>query len=219
VSDRESRTDAASPFPVSSSVLAATRAWTSASEHMLKSVTEANRAALAAFGVGNGEETDDAGRVVEWGVPSVAYSTSGWSFERSVERTDEIRVGDTVRFSKEVTEADVEAFADATGDTNRLHLDESFARDTRFGGRIAHGVLVLGLISAALARLPGLSIYLSQDVRFTSPAEIGRRYTAVVEVRERIDDDRFRLSTNVVDETGETVVDGEAVVLVDELPE
>jgi acyl dehydratase len=186
---------------------------------MMKSVTEANRAALAAFGVGEDGADGDTDREVEWAVPSIAYSRSGWSFERSVDDPRKIQVGDTVRFSKLVTEDDVEAFADATGDTNRLHLDESFAEETRFGGRIVHGVLVLGLISAALARLPGLSIYLSQDVRFTSPAEPNRRYTAVVEVRERVDDDRFRLSTDVVDEAGETVVDGEAVVLVDDLPE
>ena len=65
-----------------------------------------------------------------------------------------IRVGDRVRFSKTISEDDVRAFAEASGDTNRLHLDDEYAEDTRFGRRIAHGTLVGGLISAALARLP-----------------------------------------------------------------
>ena len=113
---------------------------------------------------------------------------------------------------------DVTAFAAASGDTNPLHLDDVFASQTRFRGRIAHGTLIGGLISAALARLPGLTIYLSQDLEFHNPVRVGDRLTAICEIVEDLGDDQYRLTTRVLD--GEdAVIDGEAVVLVDELPD
>ena len=127
-----------------------------------------------------------------------------------------IDVGDVVRFSKRLTDGDVRAFARASGDDNPLHLDVAFAATTRFGSRIAHGVLTLGVVSAALARLPGLVIYLSQSVRFVGPVAVGDRVTAVCEVVDALGGGRFRLRTEVRDAAGETVVDGEAVVLVDD---
>ncbi|WP_192918449.1 CBS domain-containing protein [Salinigranum salinum] len=127
-----------------------------------------------------------------------------------------VDVGDVVRFSKRLTDGDVRAFARATGDENPLHLDDAFAATTRFGGRIAHGVLTLGIVSAALARLPGLVIYLSQSVRFVGPVDVGDRVTAVCEVVDALGGGRFRLRTTVRDGDGGTVVDGEAVVLIDD---
>jgi acyl dehydratase len=150
--------------------------------------------------------------------PSMAYGDEEWTVERSVERAEDIGVGDEVRFSKRLTEADVESFAYASGDTNRLHLDDDFAVESRFGRRIAHGTLVSGTISAALARLPGLTIYLSQDLRFLKPVDIGDRVTAICEVVEDLGGDRYRLTTRVEREDGEVVVDGEAVVLIDDAP-
>ena len=145
------------------------------------------------------------------------YDPSDWAFEGGSERP--LDVGDEFRFTKTLTDVDVEAFAEATGDTNRLHLDDDFAVETRFGGRIAHGTLVSGLISAALARLPGLTIYLSQDLEFLKPVEIGSRITAVVEVVEDVGHGRYRLTTVVEDGDDEPVIDGEAVVIIDEPPE
>jgi acyl dehydratase/CBS domain-containing protein len=127
-----------------------------------------------------------------------------------------IDVGDVVRFSKRLTDGDVRAFARASGDENPLHLDEAFAATTRFGGRIAHGVLTLGVVSAALARLPGLVVYLSQSVRFVGPVAVGDRVTAVCEVVDALGGGRFRLRTEVRNAAGETVVNGESVVLVDD---
>jgi acyl dehydratase len=151
------------------------------------------------------------------GGPDTAYGDRDWHFEHEgVE--DGLTVGDRIHFSKRLSEEDVAAFADATGDTNRVHLDEAFAERTRFGGRIAHGILTAGLVSAALARLPGLTIYLSQELSFLGPVRIGETVTAVCEVLEDLGDGKFRLSTTVYDEDGDAVVDGEAVVLVDELP-
>ncbi|AUV80675.1 acyl dehydratase [Salinigranum rubrum] len=129
--------------------------------------------------------------------------------------TPGIDVGDVVRFSKRLDDGDVRAFARASGDENPLHLDDDYAGTTRFGTRIAHGVLTLGVVSAALARLPGLVIYLSQSVRFVGPVEVGERVTAVCEVVDALGGGRFRLRTVVNGDDGEPVVEGEAVVLVD----
>jgi acyl dehydratase/CBS domain-containing protein len=160
------------------------------------------------------------------GTDETAYEDADWHFEHQGEE-DGLTVGDVVRFRKELSDADVRSFAEASGDTNRLHLDEAFARETRFGKRIAHGTLVSGTISAALARLPGLTIYLSQDLQFLGPVEVGDTITAVCEVVEDLGDGKYRLVTAVydvddldkgADEEGARVVDGEAVVVVDELP-
>jgi acyl dehydratase/CBS domain-containing protein len=125
-----------------------------------------------------------------------------------------VDIGDVVRFSKQLDDGDVRAFARASGDENPLHLDDTYAETTRFGGRIAHGVLTLGVVSAALSRLPGLVVYLSQSVRFVAPVDVGDRVAAVCEVVEALGGGRYRLRT-VVRDSEETVVDGEAVVWID----
>jgi acyl dehydratase/predicted transcriptional regulator len=151
-----------------------------------------------------------------------AYEREDWTFEYEAPEDnvdDEVEVGDVARFSKTVSDDDVRAFADATGDTNRLHLDDEFAADTRFGRRIAHGTLTTGVISAALARLPGLTIYLSKDLHFLGPVDVGERVTATCQVSENLGHDKFQLSTTVRREDGEAVVSGSATVLVDALPD
>jgi len=146
-----------------------------------------------------------------------AYEDGDWTTEY-LGSEDAIEVGDTVRFSKPLDEGDVEAFAEISGDTNRLHLDRDYATGTRFDERIVHGTLVAGTISAALARLPGLTIYLSQDLSYLAPVPIGARATAACEVVEDMGRDRYRLSTEVTADE-ETVLEGEATVVVDPLPE
>jgi acyl dehydratase/CBS domain-containing protein len=147
-----------------------------------------------------------------------AYENDDWEYEYFGDE-GQIDVGDTVTFSKTVAEEDVRAFAEASGDTNRLHLEAPFAEKSRFGERIAHGTLVAGLISAALARLPGLTIYLSQDLSFLGPVQIGERITAECAVIEHLGEDQFRLSTEVFGSDGEAVIEGEAVVISDTIPE
>ncbi|WP_415380813.1 CBS domain-containing protein [Halosimplex sp. TS25] len=147
-----------------------------------------------------------------------AYEKADWEFEY-VGHQGHIDVGDVVRFSKSLDETEVEEFADASGDTNRLHLDDEYARGTRFGRRIVHGTLVAGVVSAALARLPGLIVYLSQQVSYLGPVDVGERVTAECEVVEKLGDDRYRLTTTVTDSDDETVIDGEAVVIADPVPE
>jgi 3-hydroxybutyryl-CoA dehydratase len=186
---------------------ALTQAWVRNSTYLLDSVLAANRATLAALGV---DSTDTDGDVV------AGEERPEWDVELTEHRREALSVGDYVRFSKRLTDTDVQAFAEASGDTNRLHLDDEFAEGTRFGGRIAHGTLVSGLISAALARLPGLVIYLSQDVEFHNPVGIGDRATAECEIVEDLGDYRYRLQTTVTTEDGATAIDGEAVILLDE---
>ncbi|MEY7849209.1 CBS domain-containing protein [Natrarchaeobius sp. A-rgal3] len=146
------------------------------------------------------------------------YERDGWEFEYRGADESTVSVGDVARFSKEISAEDVEAFADATGDTNRLHLDAAYAAETRFGERIVHGVLANGIISAALARLPGLTIYLSQESSFLAPLSIGERATAICEITEDLGESKYRIETTVLDADETTVLEGDAVVLIDELP-
>jgi len=156
--------------------------------------------------------SDDPDTTVEGGA-----DLPGWEWERTVEDSDAVAVGDSVTFSKAISDEDVRGFAEASGDTNPLHLEDDYATETRFGGRIAHGMLVGGLISAALARFPGTVVYLSQDFEFEGPVRIGDRATAEVEVIDTLEGGRYQLETKVLVDD-ETVIDGEAVVLIDDEP-
>ena len=187
------------------------RAWSQVSDHVVSSMVHANKATAAAMR--SGEWTSDSNNV-----ESVAHERADWTFERTVDDPTAIAVGDDVRFTKTISADDVRRFAYASGDTNRLHLDDGFAEETRFGGRIAHGTLVSGLISAALARMPGLTVYLSQDLEFVAPVALGDELTATVVVVEALGTDRFRLETTV-DRDEELVVSGEAVVMIDTVPD
>jgi 3-hydroxybutyryl-CoA dehydratase len=132
---------------------------------------------------------------------------------------EEIAAGQAAEFSKTVTEADVVLFAGITGDFNPAHVDAAAAAAGRFGERIAHGMLTASFISTVLGtRLPGPgAIYLSQSLRFLRPVKLGDTVTARAEVAEVIAAKRrVRLATTVRNQAGETVVDGEAVVMVPE---
>ncbi len=131
---------------------------------------------------------------------------------------DELRVGDAAEMARTVTEADITQFAAITGDFNPVHIDAVAAERSMFGGRVAHGILSAGFISAVLGmRLPGPgSVYRSQTLRFTRPVRIGDTVTARVEVLEVIHAKRrVRLSTTCRNQHREVVVDGEAVVMVE----
>lgn len=127
------------------------------------------------------------------------------------------KTGDTASLSKTISEADVQAFADVTGDHNPVHLDEEFAKSTHFGRRIAHGMLSASLISSAIAnKLPGPgSIYLSQTLKFVAPVYLGDTVTARISVTAiREDKPILSLETICENQRGEVVVKGEATVLV-----
>ncbi len=125
-----------------------------------------------------------------------------------------LAVGARASLTKTISDADIVKFAEATGDTNPVHLDDAYARGTSFGGRIAHGLLTAGLISAVLAnRLPGPgTVYLSQTLEFKAPVRPGDTVTAEVEVVEVIGR-RARLATRCLLADGTLVLTGEAVVL------
>ena len=126
------------------------------------------------------------------------------------------KVGDSAEITKTIEETDIQAFAEVTGDHNPIHLDEAFAKTTRFGRRIAHGMLSASLISAVLAnKLPGEgSIYLGQTLQFVAPVFPGDEVTARVTVKEiREDKPIVKLETVCVNQRDEVVIRGEATVL------
>lgn len=130
-----------------------------------------------------------------------------------------VRVGDTAEFTKTVTSDDIVAFANVTGDTNPLHLDDAYAAKTRFQRRIAHGMLSAGFISAALGTKlapHACVVYLSQSLRFQRPVYIGDTVTARVEVTNVDPARRFvTLTTRCANHKGEELLSGEALVLLD----
>ena len=133
---------------------------------------------------------------------------------------EEIAEGESAVFAKTVTERDIACFADISGDTNPVHLDESYAQGTRFKGRIAHGMLTAGFISAAFGtRFPGPgSIYLSQSLAFKAPVRIGDRVVARVAALS-VDREKGRVTFSTTCHVGETMVlDGEATLLVPKRP-
>ena len=133
---------------------------------------------------------------------------------------DEITVGMSAIFTKTVTEADIVLFAGVTGDTNPVHLDEEFAKPTMFKGRIAHGMLTAGFISAVLGtKLPGPgAIYLSQTLKFKAPVRIGETVVARA-TASAVDQDKGRCTFATTAHVGNTLVlEGEAQILVPRRP-
>jgi 3-hydroxybutyryl-CoA dehydratase len=134
---------------------------------------------------------------------------------------DEITEGMSAIFSKTVTEADIVLFAGITGDTNPVHLDEEFAKPTMFKGRIAHGMLTAGFISAVFGtKLPGPGcIYMSQNLKFKAPVKIGDTVKARVTVS-AIDQEKARVTFATTCHVGDKIVlDGEAQLMVPRRPQ
>lgn len=127
----------------------------------------------------------------------------------------DIKVGDTASFTKTITEFDVETFAGLSGDFNPVHIDAEAAAKSFFHERVAHGILVSGLISAVIGtQLPGPnSIYMGQELRFVAPVKLGDTITATVEVTTKRDDKRIiTLDTTATNQRGDKVITGRAVV-------
>jgi 3-hydroxybutyryl-CoA dehydratase len=129
---------------------------------------------------------------------------------------EDLAVGMRETFAKTVKNEDVIGFAELSGDHNPIHLSEHFARKTRFGGRIVHGLYTASLISALIGmRLPGPgSVYISQSLNFRGPVKIGDVVVMSVEVVELIAKGRrVHLRCECAVE-GEVVLDGEAILSV-----
>ncbi|SLN24743.1 MaoC family dehydratase [Roseisalinus antarcticus] len=128
---------------------------------------------------------------------------------------EDIEIGMTRSLTKEITDRDISLFAEVSTDHNPVHLDDDYAQDTIFEGRIAHGMLTAGLVSAVIGeQLPGHgAVYLGQSLKFLAPVRPGDRVTAEVTVT-AIDHSRRRVTLDtrcVVD--GKPVLAGEALVL------
>ena len=131
----------------------------------------------------------------------------------TLEERSHFEVGEEATLTRTISDTDIRAFARISGDENPIHLDNDYAQGTRFGGRIAHGMLVAGMISAVLGtQLPGPgAIYLSQELRFRAPVYPGNTVTARVKVAEwDATRGRVRLLTEVVNREGVIVITGEA---------
>jgi 3-hydroxybutyryl-CoA dehydratase len=129
---------------------------------------------------------------------------------------DEIKLGDRAYVEKTISEADVYLYAGITGDFNPAHVNQVEAEKTIFKGRIAHGLLSAGLISAVLGtQLPGPgTIYLSQELKFSVPVRIGDTIKAEVEVVDIIiEKERIKLRTCCYKQEGKMVIDGTAIVM------
>lgn len=129
---------------------------------------------------------------------------------------EDLSVGMTAAYAKTITDADIVLFAGISGDTNPVHLNQEYASGTMFQGRIAHGMLSAGFISAVLGtKLPGPGcIYMSQTLKFKAPVRSGDTVTARATVTEIIPEKR-RVIMRTVCSVGETVVlEGEAMLMV-----
>ena len=128
---------------------------------------------------------------------------------------EDLQPGMSGSISKTVTEADIVLFAGVSTDVNPVHLDETYAQTTPFGGRIAHGMLSAGFISAVLAnKLPGPgTIYLGQTLRFKAPVRPGDTVTATVTVKEVLVGKRRCILDTVCTVDGKVVIEGEATML------
>jgi len=143
----------------------------------------------------------------------MAMSAKGVFFE-------DLSVGQEASLSKTVTEADIAAFAEISGDKNPVHLDAQYAAGTMFKERIAHGMLSAAYISAVFGmKLPGPgAIYISQTLNFKAPVKIGDTVVALVKLAELIPEKRRARFECVCSVNGKPVVQGEAMLMVPARP-
>jgi 3-hydroxybutyryl-CoA dehydratase len=126
------------------------------------------------------------------------------------------KLGDSVQLTKTFDDAEIEKFAQLTGDRNPLHMDAAFAAHTRFKRRIAQGILSASLISTCIGmHLPGTgAIYLDQTLRFVKPVYAGDTVTLTATVSHiREDKPILTLTTVWTNQHGQNVIEGEAHVL------
>ena len=129
---------------------------------------------------------------------------------------EDLEEGMTAIFEKKITDSDVIGFATITGDTNPLHINEEFARQTMFGGRIVHGMLTASFISTAIGtKMPGPGcIYVSQNLRFKAPVRIGEIVNAKCTIT-KLTKKKYSAEISTVCKVGnKKVVDGNAIIIV-----
>ena len=129
----------------------------------------------------------------------------------------DLKIGDTFSTTREITDDLIRRFSELSGDYNPIHLDEEFAKKTRFGRRIAHGMLSGAFISAVLGYefKERKIVYLSQTMKFTAPAYLGDTITATATVTAiRADKPIVTLETVCTNQNGEITLKGEAAVMI-----
>ncbi len=133
---------------------------------------------------------------------------------------EDLSVGQSSSFGKTITEADIAMFAAVSGDTNPVHIDAEYAAGTMFKGRIAHGMLSAGLISAVLGtQLPGPgTVYLGQTLKFRAPVKLGDTVKATVTVASLDAEKKRAVLTTVCTVGDKPVIEGEATVMVPSRP-
>ncbi len=120
------------------------------------------------------------------------YVRSGGEIKEFEKLSGEIEVGYKIEYKKKISEVDVFMFGLISGDFNPVHFDEDVAARTKFGGRVVHGMLTTSLVSAAIARMPGIVVLLEACFRYTKPVRIGDIVRVVGEVIEK-ERNRFKL--------------------------
>lgn len=128
----------------------------------------------------------------------------------------DLKIGQSIERTREMTEALVNAYAELTGDHSPVHVDEAAARKTRFGTRIAHGMLSAGFLSAVIGmELPGPgTIWVAQAFKFKKPVKLGDTVTWRVEVTALLPEKkRATLSTVARNQKGEVVIEGEGTIM------
>lgn len=123
-------------------------------------------------------------------------------------------IGDKASFSKTISETDIYQFAGITGDFNPLHIDEEYAKKTKFGKRIAHGMLTSSFICTVLGmKLPGVgTIHVSQHLEFKRPVYIGSTITVELEIIEILEKGLLKILSNIYNQNKEIVVEGYSIV-------
>jgi 3-hydroxybutyryl-CoA dehydratase len=131
-------------------------------------------------------------------------------------RFEDLRIGMRATVSRTITETDLRNFSGVSGDTNPMHLNEEYARNTPFGGCIVHGMLTASLISAVIGtKLPGPGcIYMNQTLKFLAPVRVGDTVYATATVRELMPEKKRAVLTTQCYVKDTLVIDGEALIKV-----
>ncbi len=139
------------------------------------------------------------------------YTRSGGEAVKFEKFGGNVDIGYRIEYEKKIQDVDVCFFGLASGDLNPVHFDEKVAASTRFGKRVVHGMLTTALVSAAVARMPGIVVLLESCFRYKKPVYLGDTVKVVGEVVEQ-DGSRYRLNIRCM--VGENLVaDGHVVVM------